>query len=59
MSVDIIIIDKGNIWMSYDLSLLIKVAVLYYRYDLKQETIARRLKISKYKVNRVLKRTRE
>ena len=45
--------------MSYDLSLLIKVAVLYYRYDLKQETIARRLKISKYKVNRVLKRTRE
>ena len=45
--------------MGYKLELLYEVAELYYMEDLKQESIARRLKISKYKVNRVLKRARE
>ena len=37
------------------LKLMIKVATLYYKEKLKQESVARRLDISKYKVNRVLK----
>ena len=45
--------------MPYNLELLYKVAKLYYIEDLKQESIGRRLKISKYKVNRVLKKARE
>ena len=42
--------------MSYDLQLVYDIANLYYKDNLKQESIARRLKISKYKVCRVLKR---
>jgi DNA-binding transcriptional regulator LsrR (DeoR family) len=42
--------------MSYDLQLMYDVANLYYTNNLKQESIARRLNISKYKVSRVLKR---
>jgi len=45
--------------MAYDLELLHKVAKLYYIEDLKQESIGRRLKMSKYKVSRVLKRARD
>ena len=45
--------------MSYNLELLHKVAQLYYIEDLKQESIARRLKISRYKVSRVLKRAKD
>jgi len=42
--------------MSYDVKLMVKVASLYFKEDLKQESIARRLKISKYQVNRILKK---
>jgi deoxyribonucleoside regulator len=35
---------------------MVKVASLYYKENLKQESIARRLKISKYQVNRILKK---
>lgn len=42
--------------MSYDLELMFKVATLYYEKKLTQESIGRKLNISKYKVNRVLKR---
>ncbi|TET49804.1 MAG: hypothetical protein E3J58_04415, partial [Actinomycetota bacterium] len=42
--------------MAYDTKLMVKVASLYYKEDLKQESIARRLKISKYQVNRILKK---
>lgn len=45
--------------MAYTKELLYKVANLYYIEDLKQESIARRLKISKYTVSRVLKRARD
>lgn len=45
--------------MSYNLDLLYEVAKLYYIEDLKQECIGRRLKISKYKVSRVLKRAKD
>jgi DNA-binding transcriptional regulator LsrR (DeoR family) len=45
--------------MSYDANIMIKVAKLYYKDNLKQESIARRLEISKYKVNRVLKEARK
>jgi DNA-binding transcriptional regulator LsrR (DeoR family) len=45
--------------MSYNLELLQKVARLYYIEDLKQESIARRLKISRYKVSRVLKKAKD
>jgi len=44
--------------MSYNLKLLYKVSKLYYIEDLKQESIGRRLKISKYTVSRILKRAR-
>jgi DNA-binding transcriptional regulator LsrR (DeoR family) len=44
--------------MSYSLKLLHEVASLYYLEDLKQESIGRRLKISKYTVSRVLKKAR-
>ena len=36
--------------------LVFEIANLYYKENLTQESIARKLKISKYKVNRVLKR---
>ena len=39
----------------YDPQLTYKVANLYYKDKLTQETIARKQNISKYKVNRVLK----
>ena len=42
--------------MAYDTKLMVKVANLYYKENLKQESIARRLKISKYQVNRILKK---
>ncbi len=45
--------------MSYSKELIYKVANLYYIEDLKQESIGRRLKISKYKVSRVLKRAKD
>jgi len=44
--------------MSYSLDLQHEVAKLYYIDDLKQESIARRLKISKYKVSRILKKAK-
>ena len=40
------------------INLQIKVAELYYKNNLKQESVARRLNISKYKVSRVLKRAK-
>ncbi len=45
--------------MPYNQELLHKVAKLYYIEDLKQESIARRLKISRYKVSRVLKKAKD
>ena len=45
--------------MSYNMELQHKVAKLYYIEDLKQESIGRRLKMSKYKVSRILKRARD
>lgn len=45
--------------MSYNMELQHKVAKLYYIEDLKQESIGRRLKMSKYTVSRILKRARD
>ena len=45
--------------MSYSIELQHKVAKLYYIEDLKQESIGRMLKMSKYKVSRILKRARD
>ena len=42
--------------MGYNTKLMVKVASLYYKEDLKQESIARRLGISKYAVSRILKK---
>jgi len=42
--------------MTYDIKLMVKVASLYYKDGLTQEDISRKLKISKYQVNRILKR---
>ncbi len=42
--------------MVYENNLMFEIACLYYENNLTQESIARRLKISKYKVNRVLKK---
>jgi len=42
--------------MAYDTKLMVKVSNLYYKENLKQESIARRLKVSKYQVNRILKK---
>jgi DNA-binding transcriptional regulator LsrR (DeoR family) len=47
------------ITMPYNLELLFEVAKLDYIEDLKQESIGRRLKISKYKVNRMLNKAKE
>lgn len=41
--------------MSYDSELMYNVAKLYYLNRITQENIARKLNISKYKVNRILK----
>ena len=45
--------------MSYNIELLYEVAKLYYIDELKQESIGRRLKISKYKVSRILKKAKD
>jgi len=42
--------------MSYDIDLMVRVSHLYYKCGLKQESVARELNISKYKVTRILKR---
>ncbi len=42
--------------MSYDIKLMVKIANLYYKDNLKQESISKKLKVSKYQVNRILKR---
>lgn len=42
--------------MAYDIKLVVKVSYLYYKCGLKQESVARKLKISKYKVTRILKK---
>ena len=39
----------------YDPQFTYKVASLYYKNNLTQESVARKLSISKYKVNRILK----
>ncbi len=39
--------------------LMYRIAELYYMDELKQESIARRLNISKYKVSRMLKKAKE
>ena len=41
--------------MKYDLKLMFDISSLYYKKNMTQESIARRLNISKYKVNRILK----
>jgi DNA-binding transcriptional regulator LsrR (DeoR family) len=41
--------------MKYSEELMYKAAKLYYKDNLKQESVARRLNISKYKAIRVLK----
>ena len=45
--------------MSYNQELLKKVSKLYYVENLKQESITRKLNISRYKVRKVLKRARD
>lgn len=42
--------------MAYDVRLMVKVSNLYYKDNLTQESISRKLKISKYQVNRILKK---
>lgn len=42
--------------MSYDIKLMVKVSNLYYKDSLTQEEISKKLKISKYQVNRILKK---
>ena len=42
--------------MSYNVKLMVKVSNLYYKDSLTQDEISKRLKISKYQVNRILKR---
>ena len=42
--------------MPYDIKLMVKIANLFYKENLTQENIAKRLKASKYQVNRILKR---
>ena len=45
--------------MPYNLEILHRVAILYYIDHLKQESIGRKLKMSKYTVNRLLKKARD
>ena len=45
--------------MAYDIKMIVKVASLYYKDGLTQEEIADKIKISKYQVNRILKRAIE
>ena len=42
--------------MAYNIKLMVKVSTLYYKEDLTQDEIAKKLKISKYQVNRILKK---
>ena len=45
--------------MAYDFKLMVKVASLYYKDGLTQDDISKKIKISKYQVNRILKRSIE
>jgi len=45
--------------MTYDFKLVIKAATLHYKEGLTQDDISRKLKISKYQVNRIIKRALE
>jgi len=45
--------------MPYNQQLMFEVVKLYYKDNLKQESVARRLSISKYKVCRILKKAKE
>ncbi len=45
--------------MAYDFKLMVKVATLYYKDGLTQEEISLKIKVSKYQVNRILKRAIE
>ena len=45
--------------MDYTTKLMVEVAELYYENNLKQESIARKLNISKYQVCRILKQALE
>ncbi|MHB1346160.1 MAG: sugar-binding transcriptional regulator [Candidatus Humimicrobiaceae bacterium] len=45
--------------MAYDFKLMVKVATLYYKDGLTQDDISKKIKISKYQVNRILKRSVE
>jgi deoxyribonucleoside regulator len=45
--------------MAYDIKIMVKVATLYYKDNLTQDNISKKLKISKYQVNRILKRALE
>ncbi|HEY5500383.1 MAG TPA: hypothetical protein VIK09_00190, partial [Candidatus Humimicrobiaceae bacterium] len=45
--------------MAYDFKLMVKVASLYYKDGLTQDDISKKIKISKYQVNRILKRSVE
>ena len=45
--------------LCYSTELIIRVAKLYYMDNLTQESVARKLNISKYKVNRILKKAKE
>ncbi len=45
--------------MTYENSLMFEIAFLYYNHNLTQESISRKLNISKYKVNRVLKEAKK
>jgi deoxyribonucleoside regulator len=40
--------------MTYNIKLIVKIASLYYKEQLNQEEIAKKLKVSKYQVNRIL-----
>lgn len=45
--------------MAYDFRLMVKVATLYYKDGLTQDEISKKIKVSKYQVNRILKRALE
>lgn len=45
--------------MAYDFKLMVKVSTLYYKDKLTQDDISKKLKISKYQVNRIIKRAIE
>ena len=47
---------QGTEAMTYNIKLIVKIASLYYKDQLNQEEIAKKLKVSKYQVNRILKK---